>query len=128
MIKDGTNSTSLVNCACMTGYKNDETTGDCVDIDECELGIHKCVDNICYNLGMFQDKIFMNSPFLPDHINKIFRGIVPLQNYCRRCMGNRRDRILPNSSKPGNFSQKLSQKNPSHVIGKRKFQKATRIL
>ena len=56
MIQDGTNtnSTSLVNCACMTGYTNDETTGDCVDIDECELGTHKCVDNICYNLGMFQ--------------------------------------------------------------------------
>ena len=52
VIQNGTNTNST-SCACMTGYQNDEDSGDCVDINECELGTHKCVDNICYNLGSF---------------------------------------------------------------------------
>ena len=40
----------MTSCACMTGYEYDSTTNDCIDIDECSLGTHKCVDNICYNL------------------------------------------------------------------------------
>ena len=52
MIQNGTNTNST-SCACLTGYENDQTTGDCIDINECELGTHKCVDNICYNLGSF---------------------------------------------------------------------------
>ena len=52
VIQNGTDTNST-SCACMTGYQYDQTSGDCIDIDECELGTHKCVDNICYNLGMF---------------------------------------------------------------------------
>ena len=58
VIQNGTNGSST-SCACMTGYQHDQSSGDCVDINECELGTHKCVDNICFNLGSFSNsKIF----------------------------------------------------------------------
>ena len=58
VIQNGTDGSST-SCACMTGYQHDQSSGDCVDINECELGTHKCVDNICFNLGSFSNsKIF----------------------------------------------------------------------
>ena len=54
VIQNGTDTNST-SCACMTGYQHDQTSGDCIDIDECELGTHKCVDNICFNLGTFSN-------------------------------------------------------------------------
>ena len=35
VIQDGTN-TNTTSCGCLTGYENDQTTGDCIDINECE--------------------------------------------------------------------------------------------
>ena len=49
----------------------------------------------------FKRELVFNCPFSPHHKNGIFRWIVPLQNHCRRCMGDWRNRILQNSSQPG---------------------------